>query len=289
MAHKKRVTKAEAKASIKRLHQAARRKERPKFEAPKPVVVRELPPQPKPEPPKLEAVSQEEPGKAVENEGTEEPEKVEAPEEDEGVAEVEKPQRKRRGIVIGDAVEFGWKAVKSHLLFFTGIFLLFGIVFFMIAGASAIATRVVLGLFLAGMSLGYFKLALDIVGGESPEFKELFSGFSLLVKYLVASIIYVVVVSVGLVLLVVPGVIWAVQFGFFPYVILEERSGPLKALRRSSELTSGVKARLITFALVFLGINLLGILALGIGMIISIPVSFIACAHVFRQLGKAHS
>jgi len=278
MPKKKKVTKAEAKASIKRLHKASKHRERLEVRAVKPIVTRELPPQPAPE--------VKEP---VEAKPVELPQKpVEAPEE---VPETEEPEHKEphKKIAIGESIEFGWSAVKSHLVFFICIFLLFAALSFMSYGAGAIGTQVVLGLLVSGISLGYIKLSIDMVDGKAPEFKELFSCFSLLLKYLIAAIIYTIVVAIGLVLFVIPGVIWAVQFGFYPYVIVKERLGPLSALRKSSTLTAGVKGKLIIFAFALLGINLLGVVALGIGIIITMPMSVIAAAHVFRQLEKHSS
>ncbi|MEM3154835.1 MAG: DUF975 family protein [Candidatus Woesearchaeota archaeon] len=277
------ITKTEVQESIRRLHRAAKKKEPLKVQKIKEISVRELPPQPEQEVVEVKAAPidvQEAPsGKPVEEEL---PEPVAEKEE-----LVEEPKHSGKKVVIGTAIEFGWTSVKSHFWFFVGIFLLFASLSFMSFYATGIGTRIVLGLLVSGITLGYAKLALDIVEGRTPEFKELFSCFSLLWKYLLALIIYVVVVSVGLLLLVVPGVIWAVQFVFYPFVIVTEKLGPLKALRKSSALSAGVKTRLIVFALALLGINLLGVIALGIGIIVTFPLSMIALAHVYRQLENA--
>jgi len=244
-----------------------------------PVATRELPEQPQVNVPEVHEVVRETPVEAKE-----EIELPEAPEEES--EEESEPKRKRSGkqMIIGEAIEFGWNSVKSNILFFIGIFLLFFALSFMIFGASAIATRVVLGILIVGISLGYFKVSTDLVDGKDPEFKELFSCFSLLLKYLAATILYLIIVSVGFVLLVIPGVIWAVQFGFYPYIIVKERLGPLAALRKSSAVTEGMKSRLIVFGLVLFGVNLLGLIVIGIGIIVTVPLSVIAAAHIFRQL-----
>ncbi len=245
-----------------------------------PVATRELPEQPQVSIPEVHEVVRETPPVELKEE-------IEEPEDTEEESEEEpEPKRKRSGkrMVIGEAVEFGWNSVKSHLGFFIGVFLLFFALSFMFFGASAIATRAVLGILVVGISLGYFKVSTDLVDGKDPEFKELFSCFSLLLKYLVATILYLIIVSVGLVLLVIPGVIWAVQFGFYPYIIVKDRLGPLAALRKSSAVTEGMKSRLIVFGLVLFGINLLGMIVLGIGIVVTVPLSVIAAAHIFSQL-----
>jgi hypothetical protein len=274
MPKKKKVTKASAKASIKRLHTASKKKEQPEVQAMEPVAVREIPAQ------AVQEVTPEviEPKEA--------PVEVQEVPEEQAEEEPEQEQSHKK-VIIGDAIESGWNSVKAHIGFFIGIFLLFVALSFMSAYATGIGTRIVLGLLISGISIGYIKLAIDVVDGKSPEFKELFSCFSLLLKYILAAILYALVVTIGLALFVIPGVIWAVQFGFYPYVIVKERSWPLAALRKSSSITDGVKGKLIIFALALFGINLLGVVVLGIGVIVTIPLSVIAAAHVFKQLESA--
>ncbi len=266
MPKKRKVKKTVAKAKPKKQKEALTLQ---------PIATRELPPQPVQEAvPEIKVEPKEEP--VVEEEPEEEvPEKKEEPE-----------AREQKQVVIGEAIEFGWNAVKSHLGFFIGMFLLFAALSFMNFGSHAIGTRIVLGLFVSGISLGCIKITIDVADGKAPEFKELFSCFSLLLKYIIAAVLYSIVVGVGLVLLIIPGIIWAVQFGFYPYVIVKERLGPVAALRKSSAITEGVKGRLIVFAFALLGVNVLGVIAFGIGIIVTIPLSMIAMAHVFRQLEK---
>jgi hypothetical protein len=284
MPKKKKVTKAEAKASIKRLHKASKRESSEQQEVTiEPVATRELPPQPFKKRIEVTEVVPEEIEAPVEVQEVPEVQVEETPEEQE---EPETDHSHKR-MVIGEAIESGWNSVKSHVWFFIAIFLLFTALSFMSISARAIGTRVVLSLLISGISLGCIKLAIDVVDGKSPEFKELFSCFSLLLKYVVAAILYAIVVAFGLALFVIPGIIWAVQFGFYPFVIVKERLGPLAALRKSSKITEGVKGRLVIFSLALFGINLLGVIALGIGVIVTIPLSVIAAAHVFKQLESA--
>jgi hypothetical protein len=283
MQKKKKVSKAEAKASIARIHEASKSKKKLHFKAPEPSAVHEVPPQAEKEVVEIPAAHIEVKAPAASKEET----PIELPVEEEVEEEPEeKPKKKSDGIVIGDSIEFGWNSVKSRLWFFIGIFFLFAALSAMAAYASGIGTRIVLGILIFGISIGYFKLAVDIVDGKAPEFKELFSCFSLLLKYLVASIIYKIVVIIGLVLFIIPGLIWGVQFGFYPFILVKERLGPIKALRKSSAITEGVKGKLIFFALTLFGINLLGLIALGIGIIVTIPLSVITVAHMFSQLEK---
>lgn len=200
--------------------------------------------------------------------------------------EEEKPSPAKE-VFIGNAIEAGWNGVRSNLGFFAGAFLFWLVVVMIQAFAKGIATKVLVFIFLLGLSLGYLKVALDVADGKKPEFKELFSCFALLHKYIAAAIVYILTVIAGLILLIVPGIIWMIDFGLHPFVIVSERLGPIAALRKSSSLTEGVILKLLVFLLALIGINFLGSIPAGLGLILTLPLSAIAAAHVYRQLEKA--
>jgi uncharacterized membrane protein len=60
--------------------------------------------------------------------------------------------------------------------------------------------------------------------------------------------------------------------------------GPAEAIKRSGVLTNGVKRNLVLFWLMLIGINILGMLALGVGLIAPVPISWLANAYVYRRL-----
>lgn len=81
----------------------------------------------------------------------------------------------------------------------------------------------------------------------SSENKEKVTGRSALFKrssekigaFLVASIIYVGVVMIGLLLFVLPGIYLAVKLSLYPFAIYDEKLSGLKSLKRSWSLTKG--------------------------------------------------
>ena len=58
----------------------------------------------------------------------------------------------------------------------------------------------------------------------------------------------------------------------------------VSALKRSSAITRGVKWDLFIFGIMFFGLNILGVLCLLVGLFVSIPVSALAVAFVYRKL-----
>ena len=52
-------------------------------------------------------------------------------------------------------------------------------------------------------------------------------------------------------------------------------------------MTDGAKVDLFLFGLLIIGINFLGMLALMIGLFVTVPLSLIAYAHEYRRLSGA--
>jgi uncharacterized membrane protein len=91
-------------------------------------------------------------------------------------------------------------------------------------------------------------------------------------------------VAIGFVFLIVPGIYLAVKYQFYDYLIVDKGMGPIEAIKRSGVLTEGVKWNLVLFWLALVGINILGMIALGVGLIATVPVSWLANAYVYRRL-----
>jgi uncharacterized membrane protein len=106
--------------------------------------------------------------------------------------------------------------------------------------------------------------------------------------FLLGAVVYGLVVALGCLLLLIPGIYWAVKYGFWGFALLDKQLNPLDALGASAELTAGEKWHLLGFGLALLGVNLLGALALGIGMLVTLPTSALAAAYVYRRL-EAHA
>jgi len=93
------------------------------------------------------------------------------------------------------------------------------------------------------------------------------SGLRRLVPILVAGVLALLAMYGGLLLLVVPGVIFGLMFSLAVPVVMAESLGPVKALGRSRALTKGHRWRLLgTFFVTYLVVAGLGILAVGLAV-----------------------
>jgi uncharacterized membrane protein len=136
------------------------------------------------------------------------------------------------------------------------------------------------------MQIGSIKIGLSLSRGQNAVLSELFTHYTLFFKYIFASILAGLATLGGFILLIVPGIIIAIMLSQSEYLVVDKGLGPVAALRESRALTKGARWQLFVFGLVVLLVNLGGFLCLGIGLLFTIPASYIAGLFVYDQLAK---
>ena len=166
-----------------------------------------------------------------------------------------------------EALKFGWETFKSKFWFLMGIGLTVMCIQLLpdfLAGTVKESST-----FLAGVvsvigwaisvviQIGMIRILLKICDEQPVEFGELFSGINLFWQFVGASILYALIVMGGILLLVVPGIIWGIRYQFATYAVIDNEMGPIQALKHSTVLTNGIKGKLFVLSLCLGGINLL--------------------------------
>lgn len=103
-------------------------------------------------------------------------------------------------------------------------------------------------------------------------------------KFFATSLLTSLAVGLGLVLLIVPGLIAMVLFLFAGFLVVDRDMGPLEALQTSMAMTKGNCWPLFGFVVLTMLILALGVLALGLGLIVAVPIVGLATAYAYRLL-----
>jgi uncharacterized membrane protein len=141
----------------------------------------------------------------------------------------------------------------------------------------------IIGIF---VSIGIVKIILNLVDKKPLAYDELWKNSRYFWRYLGASILYGLIVAVGFILLIIPGVYLAIRYQFVTYLIIDKNMGIKEAFTKSSEMTKGIKWNLFVFDVLLLGIIILGAIALFVGLFAAIPVTWIAMVLMYRSLLK---
>lgn len=195
-----------------------------------------------------------------------------------------------------DALRSGWKGTKKNYPFFILLFAIqVGLLILRIYTSMNLAKHdpvlsmlLTLCFYIAYMilSVGTINAMLIITKGKRPVFSDLFTKADLVGNFIIASIIVSLIVIGGFILLIIPGIIWGLQLSFFSYALVDKRIGSWEALKKSRHITKGNLWRLFFFHIVLGLFNLLGAAFLLVGLFVTVPVTMIATAHVYRKLSK---
>ncbi len=196
-------------------------------------------------------------------------------------------------------IRFGWETFKKRPWFFIGAAFLYFVVFALVTSAlnevinqggilalAGVCARLAFQM-LAGMGTISFALkAHDEV--EHVSRADLWHPRPFW-KYTGASAAFGLALVIGLILVIVPGIIWGIMFGYAPYLVIDKNMWPIDALKESSRITYGYKWELLLLGVLFILIAILGIICIGVGLLIAYPVLMIANVHALRTLQQKTS
>lgn len=198
---------------------------------------------------------------------------------------------------VGDAVSFGWNTFKNN----AGVWVLVAVV----AAAIQIVLNSVFGGFGESSDLsdafGVWRLvgtlitavvgylinaalirgALHEIDGNKPTIGSFFQ-FGNVVAIILASVLVGIMVTVGFVLLIIPGIVlafltwWTLQF------VVDRNDDAITAIKSSIRAISSNAGTLILLALALVGINILGAIPCGLGLLVTIPMTIIASTYAYR-------
>lgn len=195
---------------------------------------------------------------------------------------------------IGESISFGWDRFKSNIaplavvaIVVWGVEILMNVLIQPDSSFGAFLAQVLSFIVGSIIGMGWISISLEIVDGRSVELADVWKHIDKLVPYILASIAFGIMFAIGLILLIVPGIIAAVVFGYYGFCILDKDLPAVEGLKRSAEITRGHRGQLFLFGLALIGLNILGLLLLVVGVLVTSAISLIAMGYVYRTLDKA--
>ena len=198
-----------------------------------------------------------------------------------------------RTFVVGDALGYGWKGFQNNLgpiVVIMAAIIVVNLLFSLLGRVTRDSTFLSLGVNLLSafvsllIALGLIRAALLIVDGRRPELADLLSTDGIGV-YVLASLLVWVIVTVGFILCVIPGLIAGFLLQFYGYAIVDRRTDtttvvpnadPIGALRTSYEVVSANVGSLILLALVGIGIAIATVIGLILCVVPGLVIMFVA-------------
>ena len=135
-----------------------------------------------------------------------------------------------------------------------------------------------------GLMVGIHRMALLAVDGGAPTFATVLSHLDRGTIYLFTSLLYWAAVIGGLGLAVIPGVVAAVKWAPFRFVLAESPQSAVSTLHEAASLSASHRLQVFRSLAVSLVLNLAGVALLGVGLFVSFPITVILRASDFRTL-----
>ena len=153
------------------------------------------------------------------------------------------------------------------------------------AGSGLLVTA---GVFFAFVILGWLasigvrRAAVQATHGVLPTFTQMVTT-QYLGRYVLFSLLQGVIIALGLVLCIVPGIVAFVAFQLGPYLVLDRGERPMRALAISARAIRAHPGPGIALGAITLAASLLGGVAFGLPTLIVLPFSCLFSAHMYRQ------
>lgn len=150
-----------------------------------------------------------------------------------------------------------------------------------IASFTYLAELIIIG----PMTFGYYLYLSCIVDRGENNFNLLFKGFERFVDTMVAGLLMSLAVSIGCVLLIVPGIIAACGFSMTFFIMNDDPNiSGVDALQQSWNMMNGHKWEYFCLNLRFIGWALLCLLTCGIGCLWLQPYITVTSLNFYRKL-----
>jgi uncharacterized membrane protein len=133
-------------------------------------------------------------------------------------------------------------------------------------------------------TMGYMKNCFQTIDGEEPQFSAYGRASTKIITIFAASFIYSIIVAIGLILLILPGIYLMLRLNFYIAAIVDEDAGIIDSLKRSWQITKGQVLPVFVIFLIITAISFIGTLALIVGIFIALPLAVLIECTTFRRL-----
>ncbi len=135
------------------------------------------------------------------------------------------------------------------------------------------------------MQMGTAVFFLSIARQQETRIESLFEGFSRYIETLIAFVLTAIVVGLGFVLLIVPGIIVAMGLSQTFFIMADDREiSAIDAMKKSWEMMKGYKMKFLLLNLIHALMIIVGFILLIVGVFYMLPIIFNSLAVFYDEL-----
>jgi len=160
-----------------------------------------------------------------------------------------------------------------------GVFIVYSIV-----GIAALSNPIS-GLLLGGpVVTGSYVVSRLISQERTVELPDFFKSFDKFVPLLILNLLMTLIIFLGFLVLIVPGIYFAISYIFAHFFVWYYNVDPADAIRLSRKTVSGNFGKILLLCLAMGGLNLLGALAFGVGILLTLPFTYCVLYAAFDDI-----
>ncbi|MBI5568880.1 MAG: EI24 domain-containing protein [Desulfomonile tiedjei] len=177
----------------------------------------------------------------------------------------------------------GWAIFLRYLGGFIGATALLFVILFILGFIPVVGPPV--GWVLSTIvQAGFFVVALKIKRGGTPEFSDFFTGTEFLLQLVLGSLVSGAFITIGMFFLLLPGIYLAVAYLFMVPLLVDKRMFFWNAMETSRKLITRKWFPIFGFCLLLFGIQIVGALLFGLGLLATIPIAACATAAAYDNI-----
>jgi len=191
--------------------------------------------------------------------------------------------RAPESLPLSDYFKTGWGLFKLYPGGFVGfclVNLVIQLALSRIPSGGVVASAVVS----TPLLMGNFIVSAKLLQGQTPDFRDFFAGFQFFLPLLLLSLVAGLFIGIGTILLLVPGVYLAVAYLFASNLVVDRRLDFWPAMELSRRTINPRWFGYFAFMLLVALLNLAGGIALGLGLLVTIPLSFCTVTAAYADL-----
>jgi uncharacterized membrane protein len=133
-------------------------------------------------------------------------------------------------------------------------------------------------------SAGFYIVALQIAKNRPIDFSDFFRGFNQFLQIFLVYIVGAILIAIGFILFIIPGIYLAVAYGFSSLFVIEKKLSFWSALEASRKLITKKWFSFLGLGIMLALLNLAGLLLLGIGALVTIPLTVCIIVAAFEDI-----
>jgi uncharacterized membrane protein len=188
----------------------------------------------------------------------------------------------------GTALSYGWQKFQQNVsVLLIAVLIPVGVQLVLSIIGRAVVNSVfveilfqIIGIALsAAAGIGIYRVALQITAGEPASIAKAFD-YDRWAEWIIFSIIFGLMVGIGLVLCIVPGLLVLAFFGLAPFFFLDKQMSLGESLTASR---MAVQVKGLAFPILLsIVVGFLGLILCLVGVLVTEPIAYVAVAFLYR-------